>query len=111
MTRGAHQDEFHGVKLALEGIENQAEAFEGGGAEEGLVAFFAEDDRGRAALATEFEIGITDSACDDGAVGEREFELLVRVDTERAEPLARHQAIDSAGIDEKIDCNRLAAVA
>src|SRR5438270_13898118 len=98
------------MQLALEGIENQAQAFQSRGAQEWLIAVFAKDNRGCAAVAAILEIGVTDFAANHRAIRQREVELLVRLDSQGAQSFSGHQTVHGPRVDQKINRQSLATV-
>ena len=82
------QNEPHRMKLTVERVKDQSKTFKRRGAQQRLIAVFAENHGGRAAVTAIFEIGVTDPAGDDRSIGEREIEFSVGSDSDGFEPFS-----------------------
>src|SRR5205814_51178 len=85
--------------------EHQAEAFQGGHAEQRLVALLSEDHWRRTPMAVELKVGIPDFPPDLRAVGKREGHGAVRAKTQLAQRLGGGEAVNCAGIHQKLNRN------
>src|SRR5438045_3677179 len=97
------------MKLALERIEDQTEAFQSCRTQERFVPLLPEDHRRCAPLATILKVRITDLAAHDRTIREREVELLVGFDPKRPKLLGRNEAVNCSRINQEINRALLSA--
>ncbi len=93
--RGVNSAEaqIHGAEFAFEGIEDEAEDFQGYFAEEGIITGLAED-YGRMPLdAVEGDAAFGDVALDMGAIGQREGQAFHRLELQGSPNLRRQQGV------------------